>query len=177
VVALAGGLVLVAFSRPWASVVPSVEGIPLPGRDLTGSDLYPAAGSLGVVLLVGAVAVVAARGWLRALVGVLLSLAGLGVAAVAVEFGRGAADPAVSAALSGAEAASISTSAWWALGLVAGVAAVVAGVITAGRGRSWPSLSTRYERPRAPAGPRVEEGPLPPGQVWDALDRGEDPTA
>jgi hypothetical protein len=39
---------------------------------------------------------------------------------------------------------------------------VDAGVLTILRGRSWPGLSARYERT--------------PSGMWDALDRGEDPT-
>ena len=41
------------------------------------------------------------------------------------------------------------------------------------RGASWPAMSSRYERGSAA---RRAPDPEHPGEIWKALDRGEDPT-
>ncbi|HKS98852.1 MAG TPA: Trp biosynthesis-associated membrane protein, partial [Rugosimonospora sp.] len=74
--------------------------------------------------------------------------------------------------------------AWPVLCLPAGMLVAAAGMFAAVRGRSWPALGARYERPRAvPQISAVEEdqvqriGPSPSDvAMWDALDRGEDPS-
>ena len=48
-----------------------------------------------------------------------------------------------------------------------------AGALTVLRGRSWPGLGQRYD---APAPRPVPEGPPTERALWEALDRGEDPT-
>ena len=59
----------------------------------------------------------------------------------------------------------ISRSPWALLCLGGGLAVAAAGVL-AWRGRNWPVMGARYERSRHPSG----------GDMWDAIDRGEDPT-
>jgi hypothetical protein len=59
---------------------------------------------------------------------------------------------------------------WFAL--LAAVPVVLAGAVTVLRGRAWSGQTTRYEPPAA-AG---EAGGPDPGEAWDALSRGEDPT-
>lgn len=106
------------------------------------------AGALALVSLAGSAAVLAARGWMRRLVGSLLVIAG--VAAMFL---------------------GLVTAAWWAV--LGGLATTAGGGWTAWRGSAWSRMSQRYER----------AGAVPPGPggstqaLWDALDRGEDPTA
>ncbi len=52
-----------------------------------------------------------------------------------------------------------------------GLAVAAAGALTVVRGKEWPGLAARYDRPSRPAGK-----PQTDAQVWDALDRGDDPT-
>jgi hypothetical protein len=56
-----------------------------------------------------------------------------------------------------------------------GVLLALSGALLALRGPRWSALSARYEAPAA----RAAERPTGPGDAgtWDALDRGEDPTA
>jgi hypothetical protein len=120
----------------------------------------------------GTGAVLATRGRIRSLVGALLVLVGLGVAAGgaygALAVPRGPVSPVAPV-----------------LCLVGGLVAAAGGLLTAVRGQRWPGLGARYESPRragavAPADARSAD----PGRVegrsttaaWDALDRGEDPT-
>jgi hypothetical protein len=65
----------------------------------------------------------------------------------------------------------VHVSAWWVLSLVGGVLLAASGLLTAVRGRRWPGMSSRYERP-GPARPATDD----PASLWKALDRGDDPT-
>ncbi|MFI6264200.1 Trp biosynthesis-associated membrane protein [Micromonospora sp. NPDC051006] len=168
---LAGaGLALWAATRTW-SVELTVRPTPLPPERTThsGGGLLPWLPALAVVGLAGGGAVLATRGRLRQLLGVLLALLGV---AVAVGGGYG-----LLAGFAGAM-----NRQWPALCLLGGLMAAAGGLLTALRGRGWPAMGARYERPARvePAGPVAP----PPGPVagrrtteaWDALDRGEDPT-
>jgi uncharacterized membrane protein (TIGR02234 family) len=46
-------------------------------------------------------------------------------------------------------------------------------VLAARHGHLWPAMSSRYERRPAAASAAQDEG----RELWDALDRGDDPTA
>lgn len=150
---------LLAAARPWAVVTPAPGGVPLPGREVTGSELVPAIPALGLVMLAGVVAVVAARGRLRAAVGGLLALAGGAVVALGLRF---LLEPPPEVA---------GPTGWWALAAAGGAMGVAAGVAVVMLGRSWPAMSGRYERARSRP---VSSGG--PADAWDAMDRGEDPT-
>jgi hypothetical protein len=52
--------------------------------------------------------------------------------------------------------------------MLAGLAVAAVGVVALRRGRSWPSMGARYERP-APKATNDHD-------LWTALERGEDPT-
>jgi uncharacterized membrane protein (TIGR02234 family) len=64
--------------------------------------------------------------------------------------------------------------------LAAAVLAVAAGLLVVLRGRGWPAMGRRYERPApgdggpAPARPPTDEERA--SAAWRALDRGDDPT-
>jgi len=65
------------------------------------------------------------------------------------------------------------------LAVAGAVVAAVAGAMVAGRGRQWAALSRRYEPPAGGGAPAQEQDLRPPAggpELWDALDRGEDPT-
>jgi hypothetical protein len=65
----------------------------------------------------------------------------------------------------------VHVSAWWILSLAGGVLLAAAGLLTIARGRRWPGMSARYDRPGA-APPTGDD----PASLWKALDRGDDPT-
>ncbi len=70
---------------------------------------------------------------------------------------------------------------FWPVACVLGGVAVAAGGFLAVRhGHLWSAMSSRYERTPAPAVVRRESSDLEPADnraAWDALDRGDDPTA
>jgi uncharacterized membrane protein (TIGR02234 family) len=160
----AGGAALLAAAGAWVTgTVPAPP--PLPAQDVSAA----APGSvraLGVVVLAGVAALFATRRAGRVVVGALLLLAGLAAAAVALGV---LADP--SGALPD-DATGSSATARPLLALAGALPTALAGGLTVARGRSWPALGRRYEAPAArPPASRDE-----PPALWDALDRGEDPT-
>ncbi|SIN09172.1 Trp biosynthesis-associated membrane protein [Micromonospora cremea] len=174
---LAGaGLALWASTRSW-SVELTVRPAPLPPmRDArTGAALLPWLPALALVTLAGGGAVLATRGLLRRVLGVLLGVFGLAVAAGG---GYGLVTD-----LDG-----VVSRQWPALCLLGGLLAAAGGGWTALRGGGWPAMGARYERPArtSPQSAPPEAGPAGPAgpmagrrttEAWDALDRGEDPTA
>ncbi|MFC7273217.1 Trp biosynthesis-associated membrane protein [Paractinoplanes rhizophilus] len=176
VACLAGAaLSLYAITRTW-----SVHLSPRPGMtDLrearTGTDLEPWVTGLALVALAGTGALLATSGWARRAVGALLAAAGLGVVIGAIA-GRAGLDPG---------SAGAGATAWPILCALGGLLVVAGGLTAARRGHQWPRMSARYERKPAPparvAGTAVQ--PATPDATadhraaWDALDRGDDPTA
>jgi uncharacterized membrane protein (TIGR02234 family) len=168
----AGAVVLIAAGREWRHAdLTAVTGARI-SISVTGHSAEPALPALAIALVVLAAAVVAARGWPRRLVGLVVVVIGASIVALAVasrvdaadELRRQASVHAVAHA-----AVSPSLSAWAIVTVLGGLGAVVAGALTVATGARWPALGSRYE---APAVRRT--GDLTAD--WDALDRGEDPT-
>jgi uncharacterized membrane protein (TIGR02234 family) len=190
---LAGaGLALLAGGRVWVRLAaPRRAPLPDVALALSGRAIEPLVPALGVVGLAGLVALLATRGRGRPIVGGLL--AGAGVLLAVRAAGRIAGpDPAAAAALladagkatgipAGTAVTAGSTPAWPVLAVLAGLALLAAGAGALLRGHRWPGMSARYEPPvgAAPpaAGPATAGRPAAPAAFWDALDRGDDPTA
>lgn len=171
------GLALFAASRGWTTVITHrVAPLPPLSTVRTGGDLIPWLPAGALVALAGAGALIATRGIARLAVGGLLVLAGLAVAAAGVRAVAGGVPLG-----------------WPALCVAGGGLIVAAGIGAARRGRSWPGLGSRYERAPGEATPsggpksdspdprRSGEGggaaaATPSAELWDALDRGDDPT-
>ncbi|GAA3451214.1 Trp biosynthesis-associated membrane protein [Dactylosporangium matsuzakiense] len=152
--AVAAALVLLAATRSWQDLV-TAQPAPLPPmtEHRTGTDIAPWLPALAVVALAGAGALFATRAAARLVVGVLLVLAGLGTAVASLV----TLDDHVKVA-------------WPLLATLGGLIVLAAGVVTIRAGRSWPGMSARYERPTQ------RKATVSQHDLWDALDRGEDPT-
>lgn len=153
-----------------------------------GTEVATGASALGYVGLAGVVALAATRRWGRVLVGVLVLAAGSGIVLdVAAALRAGIEDRALPHAglssCSGADGGrapgcgtfltDASTTPGWAwLAILGGALVLLSGLLVALRGRGWAALSSSYEVPAA----RAEVAPATDKEVWDALDRGEDPT-
>lgn len=165
-------LALLTTSRTWVVRV-RVQPAPLPPLHIvhTGAAEVPWLSALALVALAGAAALLGTRGGARPVVGGLVLLAGLGVLGAG---GYG---------LFGVAGVRV---VWPLLCLPAGVLVVGGGLLAVLRGRDWPAMGARYERPRSaardgqpdPAEDRVQRAGPSPSDVamWDALDRGEDPS-
>jgi uncharacterized membrane protein (TIGR02234 family) len=184
--AILGGVVAwVAAGRVWAngSTDQAQSGFAV---SATGNDLSAAVTALGLTSLAGALALLATRRLARRLVGALLVVVGVGIAANAAT-ARGAGHAAhvlgEKAAVKGFAAGAVPahTTSWWLLAVAGGVLVVLAGAAAIARGGAWPGMSSRYEN-AAPAVGRTAHDHRAAGtgstakDLWDALDRGEDPT-
>jgi len=182
--AAGGALALVAGGRTWVTVAAAA---PLPGGvssarayAVRGSDLTGVLGPLALVSLAGAAALLATRGWGRLAVGLLLGVVGAGVGLAVVRVIAAPRRPAELAvqALGGAVGpARVSRHVWAGIGVLPPLLVLAAGIATVVLGRSWSSLSGRYERQDAAAVAARRALQDPDGAAWAALDRGEDPTA
>jgi len=174
-------LVLLAVREQWAQAV-FTPPKPLTSEvvNVSGTDLVPLAGGLGLAALAGLVAVIATRGVVRRAVGVLLALFGAGAGAAVLtavtaktvlSVAAGKVASPESAALSGAAGSTTSGSSgggalvvsnstghaimtgtpWQAAVILGALLIFAAGVATALRGQDWPVMSTRYDAPGAQA--------------------------
>ncbi|RFU22625.1 Trp biosynthesis-associated membrane protein [Geodermatophilus marinus] len=168
--ALAGGLALSAGGQAWLTLTVA-RPAPLPPTTdvLTGGETAPLVPAAGLLLLAAAVAVVAARGAGRRVVGLLTALAG-GV------LGWSGLRPLVGDPAAGVGASADVHAGWPLLAVAAGVVAVAAGLLTVLRGPSWPGLGRRHERTGQPSAARPRTDGDRALDAWRALDRGEDPT-
>jgi hypothetical protein len=150
--------------------------------NLTGTDLVPLAGALGLAALACLAAVIATRGVLRRVVGVLMAVLGAGAGAAAIAGVSAATVLSVAAskvgspgaaAVSGAAGSTTSGSAgstggvsvigatgqaimtgtpWRVAALAGALLIVAAGLAVAWRGPSWPVMSARYDAPQRATG-------------------------
>ncbi|WP_246613429.1 Trp biosynthesis-associated membrane protein [Paractinoplanes bogorensis] len=167
---LAGaGLAIYGATRTWSVLVVERPGLSDLRTARTGAEVAPWAIGLALVGLAGAGALLATSGRLRRGLGVLLALAGAGIAVSAI-IGR--------AGLETGDAGAGGT--LWPIVCAAGGVAVAWGGLTAARlGHLWPAMSARYERKPAavaPAAPIDTNKPVESRTAWDSLDRGDDPT-
>jgi hypothetical protein len=162
--ALGAGVALLAAARTWR--VASTRGVlPLPADQVTGTELLPWLPAVALVGLAGAGALLAVRGRIRTVLGALLVLAGLLL---------------VGGGVYGASTAGGGRFVFPVLLGIGGLLISYAGLRALRRGASWPALGSRYERPSAPEPIEYVERSGPSRSdvaMWDALDRGEDPTA
>jgi len=184
--AAGAALILIAVRERWAQAVftpprplsPQVVGV-------SGADLVPLAGALALAALAGLAAVIATRGVLRRIAGVLLALFGAAAGAATTTAVTAANVVSVaashvaspeSAAITGAAGSTTSGSAggaavvvtgaghavmtgtaWRAAVLAGALLVFLAGLATVLRGTRWPVMSARYERP-APRGAGTGSG-------------------
>ena len=169
----AGALALFAVTRAWASATVRTPGLPTNEVSVSGVDAAPILAGIAVVVVAAALGVVAAGGWLRQLIGLLIAaLAGF-AALRALTLNAGG--PALRRALTDSPAyigganPSVQGGIWpWVAALAFAIACAL-GVAVLIRGRTWPRMSTRYERD-------VQPDTTDESDLWRAQDQGQDPT-
>jgi hypothetical protein len=170
-------MALFAVTRVWASANVRTPGLPVDRVSVSGVDAAPILAGLAVVIVAAALGVVAAGGWLRQLVGLLIA-AVAGFAAVRA-LTLDAAGTTLSRAVTDSPAyiggvklnPLVESAAWPWLAALAFAIACGLGVVVALRGRAWPRMSARYEREKPAA-----TGPTDEADLWRAQDEGQDPT-
>jgi uncharacterized membrane protein (TIGR02234 family) len=176
--AVGAGLILLAVREQWAQAL-FTQPKPLPAQvvGVSGNDLVPVAGALALAALAGLVAVIATRGVLRRVAGVILALFGAGAgaavltsvsAATVVSVAASQVASPESAALSGTSAGSttsgststggfivsgshgtaiMSGTPWHVAVLIGALLIFAAGLATLLRGPDWPVMSSKYDAP------------------------------
>jgi hypothetical protein len=154
---VAAGLALFAATRTWL-VEPGLRPAPLPPLPVarTGGALVPALTASAVVGLAAVLALLATRGRAR-----------LAVAAVVVAAGAGITASALYGFFAYAE-----VNAWPIAAAAGGLGLLAVGVHALRRSPGWPAMGTRYERAAA----TDDDEPRDAAGLWDAIDRGQDPT-
>jgi uncharacterized membrane protein (TIGR02234 family) len=148
----------------------------------TGADLRPLLRALGILCLAGVAGLLALRGRSRQVLGTVLGL-GCGVVilftaldAMAYRRRPRLFDLSDGLCPRGDLVQCVSDRHNPLLGpalvLVGAALLILAGIVAARRGGSWRGLGSSYETPGA-----APEAPVTEKAVWDALDRGDDPTA
>ena len=183
--AAAGALGLLAGSRPWFDLT-VVRDFPLPPAEgtVTGGTVSPVVPGLALVVLAAAAGLLATRRWGRVVIGLAVLAAGVGMLAATAPWlgdvsGTRLQGLAVAVGLPPGAVGDTRRDGLL-LALAAAALAVFTGALTALRSRRWPALGARYDAP----GDAGREGPAArpvttagsDREVWDALDRGEDPT-
>jgi len=171
-----GGLAFFAASRIWVEATVRAKGLPPDTVAVSGTDAQPLVPALALVVVTGALAVLAASVRVRWVVGVLMVVVGLGAAILLATSGStidGALDNAVqsSTAFTGDNAPEARPVRIWPM--LAGAAFVVAGVlglVVVRLADTWPTMGSRYESPTGKDDTRTED------DLWAALDEGRDPT-
>ena len=171
-------VVLVAAGRPWVELVVVSPLVTDRTLAVTGAELSPGVRALGLVGLAGVVAIAATRRTGRFVVGVLLLLVGVGLMVLSLSVAgddRRALDTASVREAGGTVGDASPGTGWPYASAAGGLMLACAGALVAARGRRWAALSQRYEAPAASA----QEPPTPDRaerELWESLDRGEDPT-
>lgn len=172
---VAGAVVLLAAGRNWGSAAFTTVTGSVDHVSVSGHGAEPALPALGIALLVLTAGLIAARGWLRRVVGLVVVSVGAAVVALAVASRSDVADSLAHHTFAVANTAvPARTSGWAVVTAIAGALAVCCGALAVIVGARWPALGARYDA----AGARGARGDAGPGAMseWDALDRGEDPT-
>lgn len=174
---LLGSVVAVtAAGRVWLRVrEAATPGLPALARALTAADVAGGVRALAVLGLASVAALLATRGRARQVVGVVVLLAGVGITVASVHAavtppGAVVGRPATQGIVAVGAAETYGRTAWPWVCAAGGLLLAAGGVLAARDGGGWPALSRRYDAPSGPAGPGGDRG------LWDAIDRGEDPT-
>jgi uncharacterized membrane protein (TIGR02234 family) len=173
-IALGAALLLLAATRPWWTVVATAAGTPATTEVVDGRHAAPATVGLAVLGLAGIAGILATKGLWRRLIGAIVALAGL-AATLSAQSATGSAGwhDAVTVTASPSVTLTATHSAWPWVAVLAAALMFVGGALVAAFGGRWPGWSSRYEAPSAARAPREPTA----HDLWDALDRGEDPTA
>lgn len=175
-VLLAGSAVLglIATGRTWATVS-APSSLTGAATEVSGGDLVPLASPVFLVALAAALVIPVMRVVGRRIVGAVVAVLAVALVVtcvrVALDLGRLARDWV------GGDGLAATTAVTWPVGTAVVAALVaVAAVLVVLRAPSWPGLSSRYERRPARRPAAADDGSRG-RDTWDALDRGDDPTA
>ena len=178
---IGAGAVLLIAPRHWQSVTLERAGRPPVTLAVTGRTLDGAPTALAVAALAAVVALLATRGLLRRVIGLALAAVGVvvlwrslaGASAVSAAHARDLVAARHPASVDGAVRIAVHSGWAWA-SAVAAAAVLAAGLLVTLRGHRWQGMSARYEAPAVDDETARARADL---SMWNALDRGDDPTS
>lgn len=171
--AAGAGMVLFGAGREWASLTEAGR----TAATLTGGEVAAAPSPLALAAGAAALAVLASRGVMRRVVAAVLTLCGLGVAAAVWAGTAGLTPDAFPVRPFGGDLAVVVRWAWPGTTAAGGLLLAAAGIVALVWGGRWRGMAGRYERSGTGGDVTVAAGaPLSGREMWDAIDRGVDPT-
>lgn len=167
----AGGLAAIAGNEPAMSADPTS---PL----VTYDAHLPLVSALGLVVLACWGVVLVTRGRVRRTVALLGAVASVGALVTVVLAWSQVSDRlADEVAAVGVRGASVSSTPWFALALVAALVSVAACAAAFVLAPGWPEMGSRYDAPGAAGVPEAAPEEQSSLDLWKAMDEGRDPTA
>lgn len=171
-IVVAGGAAFVLGRRTWVTTTLGDGQGAGAVIETTGTDVSALVPGLAVVIVAAGLGVLAAGGWFRRVIGVLVVASAVGGVVATRTDPDGVVDTAVQESVAfgqGVDVSSVTHAGPW-LSAAAFVLAALLGILVVRYGAAWPTMSSRYESPTA----RVVE---PDGSdLWKAMDAGLDPT-
>jgi uncharacterized membrane protein (TIGR02234 family) len=171
--------VMVGVAKPWATATATQPGLPTIEVQVTGADLAPLAGALGVVVLAAFGAVIATRGWVRRGLGVLIVVSAAVVlfSAIVPPGAHGALEDALAAKGWTGGSYDSGVAVWRWVALAGSVASILAGIAISLYGGRWATMGAAYDAPASTPRPaEAPQGASTEAEVWREIDQGRDPT-
>jgi uncharacterized membrane protein (TIGR02234 family) len=171
--------VMVGVAKPWATATATQPGLPTIEVQVTGADLAPLAGALGVVVLAAFGAVIATRGWVRRGLGVLIVVSAAVVlfSAIVPPGAHGALEDALAAKGWTGGSYDSAVAVWRWVALAGSVASLLAGIAISLYGGRWATMGAAYDAPASTPRPaEAPQGASTEAEVWREIDQGRDPT-
>jgi uncharacterized membrane protein (TIGR02234 family) len=173
---IGGAASAAAATQPWVRLQAD-DGLAVSSAAATGSALAPLSLAAGVVALAAVPALLSLHAWGRRTVATAALLVAAAALVSAVDVALDLQERARSwwsvevGAL--ADAATATVTAWPAVTVVGLLLIVIGAALVLLRGTDWPGLSGRFESPGTSHRPSASDTG---SDVWQALDRGHDPT-
>jgi uncharacterized membrane protein (TIGR02234 family) len=176
-----GALAAVAGTRQWAGVTGGASDAAVPVAEAAYADAgqMPLAGALSLLVLAGWGVVLVTRGRVRRAVAVVGAVAAVGLLVTTVVGWWGTQDDMRETFASVGLTADVRTgmTGWYWAALLGAAGSLVATLLAVRYVAAWPAMGSRYDAPGTPRERVVDPADAGDGELWRAIDEGQDPTA
>ena len=180
-VVASGALAAVAGTKQWAEVTggASDEAVPMAAAAYADAGQMPLAGALSLLVLAAWGVVLVTRGKVRRALAVVGVVASAGLLVTTVLGWERADDDVRQIFTSVGITSDIETgmTGWFWAALIGAVLSLVATVLAVRYVAAWPAMGSRYDAPGTPQERVVDPDEAGDGELWRAIDEGQDPTA
>ena len=176
-----GALAAVAGTKQWAEVTggASDEAVPMAAAAYADAGQMPLAGALSLLVLAAWGVVLVTRGKVRRALAVVGVVASAGLLVTTVLGWWSTQDDVRQIFTSVGITSDIETgmTGWFWAALAGAVLSLVATVLAVRYVAAWPAMGSRYDAPGTPKERVVDPDEAGDGELWRAIDEGQDPTA